>query len=70
MPKIIVTSTFRKGGKGGKNGGAGGLLKHMGTRERVEKLPLGKDKWKVFPVSIEELYIHSDRVAGVPLLPG
>ena len=40
MPKIIVTSTFRKGGKGGKNGGAGGLLKYMGTREGVEKLPL------------------------------
>ena len=43
MPKIIVTSTFRKGGKGGKNGGAGGLLKYMGTREGVEKLPLGKE---------------------------
>ena len=40
MPKIIVTSTFRKGGKAGKNGGAGGLLKYMGTREGVEKLPL------------------------------
>ena len=43
MPKIIVTSTFRKGGKGGKNGGAGGLLKYMGTREGVEKLPPGKE---------------------------
>lgn len=43
MPKIIVTSTFRKGGKGGKNGGAGGLLKYMGTREGVEKLPLSKE---------------------------
>ena len=43
MPKIIVTSTFRKGGTGGKNGGAGGLLKYMGTREGVEKLPLGKE---------------------------
>ena len=43
MPKIIVTSTFRKGGKGGKNDGAGGLLKYMGTREGVEKLPLSKE---------------------------
>ena len=42
MPKIIVTSTFRKGGGGGKKGGAGGLLKYMGTREGVEKLPLSK----------------------------
>ena len=40
MPKIIVTSTFRKGGGAGKKGGAGGLLKYMGTREGVEKLPL------------------------------
>lgn len=40
MPKIIVTSYFRKGGKGGKHGSAGGLLKYMGTREGVEKLPL------------------------------
>lgn len=40
MPKIIVTSHFRKGGKGGKHGSAGGLLKYMGTREGVEKLPL------------------------------
>lgn len=39
MPKIIVTSTFRKGGTGGKNDGAGGLLKYMGTREGVERLP-------------------------------
>lgn len=43
MPKIIVTSTFRKGGKSGKNSGAGGLLKYMGTREGVEKLPLDKE---------------------------
>lgn len=43
MPKIIVTSTFRKGGKDGNNGGAGGLLKYMGTREGVEKLPLSKE---------------------------
>ena len=43
MPKIIVTSTFRKGGEGGKSGGAGGLLKYMGTREGVEKLPLSKE---------------------------
>lgn len=42
MPKIIVTSTFRKGGSGGKKGGAGGLLKYMGTREGVERLPLDK----------------------------
>ena len=42
MPKIIVTSTFRKGGGAGKNGGAGGLLKYMGTREGVEKLPLSQ----------------------------
>ena len=42
MPKIIVTSTFRKGGGAGKKGGAGGLLKYMGTREGVEKLPLSK----------------------------
>lgn len=42
MPKIIVTSTFRKGGGGGKKGGAGGLLKYMGTREGVEKLPLSQ----------------------------
>jgi len=42
MPKIIVTSTFRKGGSSGKKGGAGGLLKYMGTREGVEKLPLDK----------------------------
>ena len=41
MPKIIVTSTFRKGGAG-KKGGAGGLLKYMGTREGVEKLPLSQ----------------------------
>lgn len=39
MPKIIVTSHFRKGGKGGKHGSAGGLLKYMGTREGVERLP-------------------------------
>ena len=42
MPKIIVTSTFRKGGGGGKKGGAGGLLKYIGTREGVEKLPLSQ----------------------------
>ena len=42
MPKIIVTSTFRKGGGAGKKGGAGGLLKYMGTREGVEKLPLSE----------------------------
>ena len=42
MPKIIVTSTYRKGGGAGKKGGAGGLLKYMGTREGVEKLPLSK----------------------------
>ena len=44
MPKIIVTSTFRKGGGAGKKGGAGGLLKYMGTREGVEKLPLSQAK--------------------------
>ena len=42
MPKIIVTSTFRKGGNSGKKGGADGLLKYIGTREGVEKLPLDK----------------------------
>ena len=42
MPKIIVTSTYRKGGGAGKKGGVGGLLKYMGTREGVEKLPLSK----------------------------
>ena len=42
MPKIIVTSTFRKGGGAGKKGGAGGLLKYMGTREGGEKLPLSQ----------------------------
>ena len=42
MPKIIVTSTFRKGGGAGKKGGAGGLLRYMGTREGVEKLPLNQ----------------------------
>lgn len=42
MPKIIVTSTFRKGGGAGKKGGARGLLKYMGTREGVEKLLLSK----------------------------
>ena len=42
MPKIIVTSTFRKGGGAGKKGGAGGLLTYMGTREGVEKLPLSQ----------------------------
>ena len=42
MPKIIVTSTFRKGGGAGKKGNAGGLLKYMGTREGVEKLPLSQ----------------------------
>ena len=42
MPKIIVTSTFRKGGGTGKKGSAGGLLKYMGTREGVEKLPLSQ----------------------------
>lgn len=42
MPKIIVTSTYRKGGGAGKKGGAGGLLKYMGTREGVEKLPLSR----------------------------
>ncbi len=40
MPKIIVTSHFRKGGRGGKHGSAGGLLKYMGTREGAEKLTL------------------------------
>ena len=40
MAKILVTSTFRKGGGAGKKGGAGGLLKYMGTREGVEKLSL------------------------------
>lgn len=44
MPKIIATSTFRKGGGAGKKGGAGGLLKYMGTREGVEKLPLSQAK--------------------------
>ena len=44
MPKIIVTSTYRKGGGAGKKGGAGGLLKYMGTREGVEKLPLSQVK--------------------------
>ena len=42
MSKIIVTSTFRKGGGSGKKGGAGGLLKYMGIREGVEKLPLSQ----------------------------
>ena len=42
MPKIIVTSAYRKGGGAGKKGGAGGLLKYMGTREGVEKLPLSQ----------------------------
>lgn len=42
MPKIIVTSTFRKGGGAGKKGSAGGLLKYMATREGVEKLPLSQ----------------------------
>lgn len=42
MPKIIVTSTFRKGGGAGKKGDAGGLLKYMATREGVEKLPLAQ----------------------------
>ena len=42
MSKIIVTSTYRKGGGAGKKGGAGGLLKYMGTREGVEKLPLSR----------------------------
>lgn len=42
MRKIIVTSTYRKGGGAGKKGGAGGLLKYMGTREGVEKLPLSQ----------------------------
>ena len=42
MPKIIVTSTFHKGGGAGKKGGAGGLLRYMGTREGVEKLPLNQ----------------------------
>jgi len=42
MPKIIVTSTFRKGGGAGKKGSAGGLLRYMGTREGVEKLPLSR----------------------------
>ena len=44
MVKIIVTSTFRKGGGASKKGGAGGLLKYMGTREGVEKLPLSQVK--------------------------
>ena len=44
MAKIIVTSTFRKGGGAGKKGGAGGLLKYMGTREGAEKLPLSQAK--------------------------
>ena len=42
MPKIIVTSTFRKGGGAGKKGDAGGLLKYMGAREGVDKLPLSQ----------------------------
>ena len=33
---------YRKGGGAGKKGGAGGLLKYMGTREGVEKLPLSR----------------------------
>ena len=44
MPRIIVTSTFRRGGGAGRKGGAGGLLKYMGTREGVEKLPLEQGK--------------------------
>ena len=42
MPKIIVTSTYRKGGGAGRKDGAAGLLKYMGTREGVEKLPLSQ----------------------------
>ena len=42
MPKIIVTSTYRKGGGAGRKDGAAGLLKYMGTREGVEKLLLSQ----------------------------
>ena len=42
MPKIIVTSTYRKGGGACRKDGAAGLLKYMGTREGVEKLPLSQ----------------------------
>ena len=63
MPKIIVTSTFRKGGKGGKNDGAGGLLKYMGTREGVEKLPLSKaDK----PATRQQQSLIASVVSKIP----
>ena len=63
MPKIIVTSTFRKGGKGGKNGGAGGLLKYMGTREGVEKLPLGKENK---PATKQQQRLIASAVSRIP----
>ena len=63
MPKIIVTSTFRKGGKGGKNGGAGGLLKYMGTREGVEKLPLGKENK---PATKQQQSLIASAVSRIP----
>ena len=47
MPKIIVTSTYRKGGGAGRKDGAAGLLKYMGTREGVEKLPLSQTNLSV-----------------------
>ena len=64
MPKIIVTSTFRKGGKGGKNGGAGGLLKYMGTREGVEKLPLSKENK---PATKQQKSLITSVVSKIPV---
>ena len=40
MAKLIVKSSYIKGGSGG-GGGAGGYLKYIGTREGVELLPAG-----------------------------
>lgn len=64
MPKIIVTSSFRKGGKGGKNGGAGGLLKYMGTREGVEKLPLSKENK---PATKQQKSLIASVVSKIPV---
>lgn len=63
MPKIIVTCTFRKGGGAGKKGGAGGLLRYMGTREGVEKLPLNQG---VKPATKRQQDLISSVVRKIP----
>ena len=63
MPKIIVTSTYRKGGGTGKKGGAGGLLKYMGTREGVERLPLS---WANAPAAKQQKSLIASVLKRIP----